>query len=83
MAGNDLKGCCAVGGGPPQVVQEAYPDHTAQDSSSKYYDPKASKEDPRWWMVDFQLVRRLQRQVGWRSGGPGRWHTSQDRAGFL
>jgi hypothetical protein len=37
-------------------VREAYPDLTAQDKGSKYYDAKASPEDPRWSMVDFKLV---------------------------
>lgn len=41
---------------PPQVVREAYPDLTAQVKSGKYYDPKATPEDPRWSMVDFKLV---------------------------
>jgi predicted RNA-binding protein with PUA-like domain len=41
---------------PVQVVREAYPDLTAQDKSSKYHDPKATPEDPRWSMVDFKLV---------------------------
>lgn len=40
-----------------QVVREAYPDLTAQDKASKYYDAKATPEDPRWSMVDFKLVR--------------------------
>lgn len=40
-----------------QVVREAYPDLTAQDKGSKYFDPKATPEDPRWSMVDFKLVR--------------------------
>ena len=47
-----------------QVVREAYPDMTAQDSSSKYFDAKASPDNPRWFMVDFKLV-------GGRAGGGG------------
>jgi len=34
------------------VVKEAYPDHTARDRKSEYYDPKATEEKPRWFMVD-------------------------------
>jgi len=37
------------------VVREAYPDLTALDSASPYYDPKATAEDPRWVMVDLKL----------------------------
>jgi predicted RNA-binding protein with PUA-like domain len=42
-----------------QVVREAYPDLTAQDKSSKYFDTKATADDPRWSMVDFKLVRQV------------------------
>jgi predicted RNA-binding protein with PUA-like domain len=45
----------------PQVVREAYPDHTQFDKASDYFDPKATKEKPRWHMVDIQLERRLAR----------------------
>ncbi len=34
------------------VSKEAYPDHTQWDKKSKYFDPKASKENPRWFMVE-------------------------------
>jgi hypothetical protein len=47
----------------PQVVKEAYPDPTSWDAKGKYYDPKSTPEEPRWFMVDWQLVRRTQRQV--------------------
>lgn len=50
-------GCLCCGPAVMQVVREAYPDLTAQDKGSKYYDAKASPEDPRWSMVDFKLVR--------------------------
>ena len=38
-----------------RVVREAYPDFTAFDPSSKYYDPKSKQESPRWFMVDVCL----------------------------
>ena len=41
------------------VVKEAYPDRYALDSSSPYFDPKASPEDPRWVMVDIEPVRSI------------------------
>lgn len=37
------------------IVREAYPDPSAQDSRSLYYDPQASQDNPRWVMVDLQL----------------------------
>ena len=46
--------------GIARVVREGYPDHTARDVSSKYFDPKASSENPRWYMVDIQAVVALE-----------------------
>ena len=45
--------------GVAKVCKEAYPDHTAQDSESKYFDPKASVENPRWVMVDIEPVSAM------------------------
>jgi len=42
--------------GVVQVVNEAYPDFTSWDKNDKHYDPKSSQENPRWFMVDVQLV---------------------------
>ena len=44
---------CRVPGivGIAEVVQTAHPDYTALDPNSKYYDPKASEDNPRWYMV--------------------------------
>lgn len=49
--------------GIARVVREAYPDHTARNPESKYYDPKASDDDPRWYMVDVQFERKLSRLI--------------------
>ena len=45
--------------GVAKVCREAYPDFTAQDPSSNYFDPKASPENPRWMMVDIEAVEAL------------------------
>ena len=45
--------------GIARVCKEGYPDHTAQDPSSNYFDPKATLEDPRWVMVDIEPVIEL------------------------
>lgn len=37
------------------IIKEAYPDHTALDKNSPYYDPKSTKANPRWFMVNVQL----------------------------
>lgn len=56
---------CAEPGivGIVKVVREAYPDFTAVDPKSPYFDPKSSASNPRWDMVDVRLVRRLQRLI--------------------
>jgi len=46
-----------------KIVREAYPDLTAQDPKSHYYDPKASAENPRWVMVDVQWVAEFPNYV--------------------
>jgi len=46
--------------GVARVSKEAYPDFTAQDPSSKYFDPKATPDDPRWMMVDIEAVSELE-----------------------
>jgi predicted RNA-binding protein with PUA-like domain len=49
--------------GIARVVREGYPDHTARDPNSKYYDPKATEEDPRWFMVDVEFVEKFDEMV--------------------
>ncbi|KAF9155159.1 hypothetical protein BG015_010862 [Linnemannia schmuckeri] len=44
-----------------KIAREAYPDHTAFDPKSDYYDNKSSKDDPRWFMVDVKYERKLKR----------------------
>jgi len=46
--------------GIARVTKEAYPDFTAQDANSKYFDPKANPDNPRWMMVDIEPVRMLE-----------------------
>jgi predicted RNA-binding protein with PUA-like domain len=45
------------------VVREAYPDYTQFDPESKYFDPKATPDKPRWFMPDVMFVRRFPRLV--------------------
>ena len=49
--------------GVAEGVREGYPDFTARDPESKYYDPKASEDNPRWYMVDVRFVRKLKRLI--------------------
>lgn len=46
--------------GVARVSKEAYPDFTAQDPSSKYFDSKATPNNPRWMMVDIEAVSKLE-----------------------
>lgn len=45
--------------GIARVVRTGYPDHTALDPKHPYYDPKATREDPRWYMVDIEFVEKF------------------------
>ena len=51
---------CAQPGvaGLARVCSKAYPDATQFDAASKYFDPKATREAPRWFHVDVELVRK-------------------------
>lgn len=49
--------------GVVKVVREAYPDPTALDPASKYYDPKATPDNPRWVVVDVKLEKKFKRTV--------------------
>jgi predicted RNA-binding protein with PUA-like domain len=42
-----------------QIVKEGYPDPTAFDRKNHHYDPDSDPQNPRWFMVDVQLKRRL------------------------
>ena len=45
------------------VAREAYPDATAFDSKSPYYDPKSDPQKPIWMGVDVKFVRRFKRVI--------------------
>ncbi len=45
--------------GIARVASTAYPDATQFDRKSKYFDPKATPETPRWMNVDVQLVQKI------------------------
>ncbi len=49
--------------GIAKVSREGYPDFTAQDSNSKYFDVKASPDNPRWIMVDIEPVVEFNKMV--------------------
>jgi predicted RNA-binding protein with PUA-like domain len=45
--------------GLARVARAAYPDPAARDPGSNYFDPKASDDDPRWYMVDLAFEERF------------------------
>jgi len=49
--------------GIAKVVKTGYPDFTAFDPSDKHYDPDSKPDNPRWYMVDVQLQRKLKRPI--------------------
>ena len=44
--------------GLARVSTTAYPDETQFNKKSKYFDPKATLENPRWMLVDVALVKK-------------------------
>jgi len=46
-----------------EVASGPVPDPTQFDPTSEYYDPKSSKDDPRWITRDIKFVKKLPRQV--------------------
>ena len=49
--------------GTAEVVKAGYADHFAQDPDHKYYDPKSTRENPIWFMVDIRLVKVFESPV--------------------
>ena len=42
--------------GIARVVKDGYPDHTALDPQADHFDPRATQDNPIWFMVDVQHV---------------------------
>ncbi|HEV3049533.1 MAG TPA: EVE domain-containing protein [Longimicrobium sp.] len=42
--------------GLARIARAGYPDPTARDPASDYFDPKAGDDDPRWYTVDVEFV---------------------------
>lgn len=56
---------CEVPGivGIVRIVSEGYPDPTAFERGHHHFDPASNRDDPRWFMVDVTLERRLSRVI--------------------
>jgi predicted RNA-binding protein with PUA-like domain len=56
---------CEVPGiaGIVEIVRAGYPDTTAFDRKHPHFDPESDRANPRWFMVDVKLERRLSRVI--------------------
>ena len=56
---------CAVPGivGTATVASGSYPDETQFDPTSDYFDPKSTREQARWQLVDIAFERTLERTI--------------------
>jgi predicted RNA-binding protein with PUA-like domain len=56
---------CEIPGvaGLAKVCKESHPDPTQFDKKSDYYDPKATLENPRWFMVEVEFVEKFKTVV--------------------
>ncbi|SPO23648.1 uncharacterized protein UTRI_03821_B [Ustilago trichophora] len=69
--------------------KQSYPDPSAFDAKHPYYDPKSDREAPKWWLVDVEFVRKLERLVPLgllqKLGGKGDKLTKEERGevGYL
>lgn len=49
--------------GVMRVSKESHPDPTQFDGKSEYYDAKATKESPRWFMVEVEFIREFSKLI--------------------
>lgn len=49
--------------GVMKIVKAGYPDASAWNKQSDFYDPKSSAESPIWYRVDVQFVKKLPRLI--------------------
>ncbi|HET8554912.1 MAG TPA: EVE domain-containing protein [Rhodanobacteraceae bacterium] len=56
---------CAEPGivGVAKVASKPYPDPTQFDPDNGHFDPKSSRDNPRWVLVDMAYVRKLKRTI--------------------
>ena len=56
---------CEIPGvaGIAKISSDSYPDSTQYDNKSEYFDPKATKENPRWFLRDVSFEKDLKKFV--------------------
>ena len=63
-----------------EIVKAGYPDATAFDRKHHHHDPDSDPKNPRWYLVDVKLVRRLPRVI---SLDELRAHAKSELAGMV
>ncbi len=53
--------------GLAEIASTPYPDPEAFNPDSRYYDPKSTPDDPRWYLVDIRLVHKFDSPIPLRS----------------
>lgn len=46
-----------------KITSQAFPDQTAFDTDSEYYDPKSEKDSPTWFAVNVSFIEQFNRFV--------------------
>jgi predicted RNA-binding protein with PUA-like domain len=46
-----------------KVVRAAYPDASAFDPDSRYFDAKSDAKNPRWFCVDVKLIKKIEPKI--------------------
>jgi predicted RNA-binding protein with PUA-like domain len=49
--------------GVVEVVKAGYPDYSAWDPTSHYFDPKSTAQKPQWFMVDIKFIEKFPRMI--------------------
>jgi len=49
--------------GLAEVCSAPHPDPTQFDAKSEYFDPKSTKDEPRWILVDIKFIEEFKRPV--------------------
>lgn len=49
--------------GTMEIVKQGYPDISALDPESPYYDPRSSKENPIWFRVDVKFKEKFNTMI--------------------
>lgn len=56
---------CEIPGitGVIEIMTDPYPDLAAFDPESRYFDPKSTPENPRWYRVDVKFLKKFQETI--------------------